>query len=229
MLVPLKRETFHELIPAVATGAQYAYFWGNLNQFLKRLLFSVVGILICTLMANFWIEEWKPFLFLLGLVVGLYWLWGPVASAARRNYECRRYKYSGLWQGEVFDVFLSEELVGTEETVNSQGDLVIVENRERRLNLEIGDENGFVTAIQVPLKRQHKGIRPGSRAEMLVMSNRADLSRIAKVSDVYLSDLDLWVSDYPYLRRDFFVEISTEIDRSPRRGPSEPRPRRVRR
>ncbi|TAF39000.1 MAG: phosphate ABC transporter permease, partial [Oscillatoriales cyanobacterium] len=29
MLIPLTRETFQELIPAVATGAQYKYFWGK--------------------------------------------------------------------------------------------------------------------------------------------------------------------------------------------------------
>jgi hypothetical protein len=118
----------------------------------------------------------------------------------------------------VQDVFVTEALVGTEETVNQQGDLVIVENRERRLNLEVGDETGFYTKLQVPLKRDHRAIRPGDRAEMVVMSNVSDLSRIPQVSDIYLPDYDLWVSDYPYLRRDMFVEVSRRLNDRPRRS-----------
>jgi len=49
---------------------------------------------------------------------------------------------SGFFRGRVLDVFITEELIG-EETVNNKGDLVIVENRERRLNLEVGDETGL--------------------------------------------------------------------------------------
>lgn len=215
MLIPLTREKFEELIPAIATGAQYVYFSGKFSDFLKRLLISVVGILVLTVMTNFLGDGLRPFLLILGLVIGLYWLWGPVASAARRNFECRRYKYSGFWQGEVVDVFVTEDLIGTEERVNERGDLVIVENRERRLNLEVGDETGFMTSIRVPLRREHKAISRGDIAEMVVMSSRPDLSRIAKVSDIFLPRIDFWVSDYPYLRRDLFVEVSQEIGYRP--------------
>jgi len=62
--------------------------------------------------------------------------------------------------------------IGKEETVNNKGELVIVENRERRLNLEVGDETGFTTkqcrwfASTV--------IAPGQVAEMLVLSNQSE-------------------------------------------------------
>ncbi|WP_416673634.1 hypothetical protein [Egbenema bharatensis] len=136
---------------------------------------------------------------------------GPVYLASQRNRELRRYPYSGFWEGEVTDVFISEELVGTEETVNKRGELVIVENRERRLNLEVGDETGFYTRLQVPLKRDHRMVRPGDVAQMLVVSNRPDLSRIAQATDVYLADYNLWVSDYPYVQRDAFVDVSRRM------------------
>jgi len=47
-----------------------------------------------------------------------------------RNGEYRKYKYSGFFRGRVLDVFITEELIGKEETVNNKGELVIVENRE---------------------------------------------------------------------------------------------------
>jgi len=208
MLIPITRQKFEELIPLVPTGAQYLYYWGKVPDLLKRLLISVVGLVIVSLLGIFLKEGFSSITFLLSLTLGLYWLWAPVYWASRRNAEYRRYSHCGLWQGRVLDVFISEELIGKEETVNQRGDLVVIENRERRLNLEVGDVTGFTKTIQVPLRRDHQLIRRNEIAEMLVLSNRPGFSRVAEVSDVYIAAHNLWVSDYPYVRRDTFEQIS---------------------
>lgn len=213
MLTPLTRKAFEQLIPAVATGAQYAYCWGKLPDLLSRLLISVVGMFAVLLIRLLILPEgFDGILLTIGITVGLYWLWGPVLWASLRNLEFRKYGYCGFWQGTVLDVFISEELVGTEETVNKRGDLVVVENRERCLNLVVGDESGFSTELRVPLKRSHRAIDIGDLAEMVVFSNRGDLGRISQTSDIYLPDHNLWVSDYPYVQREAFVEISRRLD-----------------
>ena len=220
MLVPLTRQKFEELIPRIATAAQYQYYWGKLPDFLKRLSISVVAVVVDWVISLILGDELNGLLFCIGLFGFFYWLWGPVLWASLRNREYRRYAYSGFLRGEILDVFITEELVGKEETVNKRGELVILENRERRLNLEIGDETGFTTELQVPLRRTHQLIARGQVAEMLLLSNQSDLSRIARVTDVYLPDRNLWVSDYPYLRRDVFIEVSRRIrdeqERTPR-------------
>ncbi|MEL6321179.1 MAG: phosphate ABC transporter permease, partial [Cyanobacteria bacterium J06626_14] len=99
------------------------------------------------------------------------------------------------------------------ETVNKRGELVVIEDREKQFNLEVGDETDFVATVTTPFKKEHRSIRVGDWAEMLVVSNRPDLSRITKITDVYVSDANLWVSDYPYLRRDAFKEVSEKIRR----------------
>lgn len=213
MLVPITREKFKDLIPPVATGDQYRYCWGKLSDVLRRFLISLVAVVVATILDLIFGEGFAIIFFIVGAIAGLYWIWAPVFWASQRNRECRRYTYAGFWRGRVLDKFITEELIGEEETVNQQGDLVIVENRERRLNLAIGDETGFSTQVQVPLKRSHRAIRRGDPAEMLVMSNRPDLSRILMISDVYLPEAELWVSDYPYLRRDLFTEVSRQLDR----------------
>jgi hypothetical protein len=231
MLVPLTRKTFEELVPLVATGDQYKYCWGKFSDVLRRLLISIAGVVVVVILRSFLGQAFDIIFFLLGFSAGFYWLWGPVYLASQRNRSLRRYQYSGFWQGEVQDVFVTEELIGTEETVNQRGELVLVENRERCLNLEVGDETGFYTKLQVPLKRDHRAIRPGDIAEMVVVSNRSDLSRISQVSDIYLSDYDLWVSDYPYLRRDSFVEVSRRLNAQQNarlEPPERPRPRKKR-
>lgn len=213
MLVPLSRKKFEDLIPLVATGAQYKYCWGKFQDFLRRILVSIAAL--ASILFVRWllpIEELRGISFFIGLFALVYWLWSPVLQASLRNWGYRRYKYAGFLRGEVLDLFITDEIVSTEENVNDRGDLVIVENRERRINLEVGDESGFVTQIQVPLKREHQAIRIGDTAEMLVLSNRPDLSRIAKVSDIFVSRAGIWVSDYPYLRRDEFEAVSRRLD-----------------
>ena len=214
MLVPLTRTKFEQIIPLLATGAQYAHYWGKFPDFLKRLMISVVGVVVFVLINLFLgdvADPFEPVLFFFGLIAGLYWLWAPIYWATVRNAATRRYLYAGFWRGEVLDLFVSEELIGEEETVNNRGQLVIIENRERRLNIEVGDETGFSTQMQVPLRRTHKLIKRGQIAEMLLMSNRSDLSSIVKTSDIYIPDHTLWVSDYPFLRRDLFEEVSRQL------------------
>ena len=211
MLVSITRKKFEQLIPLLATGPQYAYYWGKFPDFLKRLLISVVSLCVVVFILGYFILGEGLLTFFLGVIAGLYWLWAPVYFASLRNFACRRLAYSGFWRGEVLDLFVSEELIGSEQTVNNRGQLVIVENRERRLNIEVGDETGFISELQVPLRREHKAIAPGQIAEMLVMSYQSDLSSIVKVSDIYIPNHNLWVSDYPYLRRDAFVDVSRKL------------------
>lgn len=228
MLTPLTRKKFEDLIPVVATAAQYAYYWGKLEDFLKRLLISVVGVVVVLIISSFFGEGFGLLRFIFGVGAGMYWLWSPVLWASLRNIECRKYQYSGFWQGEVLDVYITEELIGKEENVNKRGDLVIVENRERRINLELGDDSGFTTQFQVPLKRSHQAIAPGDRVELLVLSHRSDLGKIGMLSDLYMPDNNLWVSDYPYLRRDEFIDVSRRLQARSRDqyGYEQPRPKR---
>ncbi|MBW4666712.1 MAG: phosphate ABC transporter permease [Cyanomargarita calcarea GSE-NOS-MK-12-04C] len=224
MLVPLTREKFNQLIPWIATGPQYKYCWGKFPEFLQRLLISVVAAAIILLVKVILRLDFGSIIFILGLFGAFYWLWGPVLWASIRNAKCRKYKYSGFFRGRVLDWWITEELIGKQETVNNKGELVIVENREKRINLELGDDSGFTAEFQAPLRPNHKEIVRGQMAEMLVLSNRPDLSRIEEITDIYIPNRNLWVSDYPYVQRDFFTEVSRRL-----RDDRDDRPRRRRR
>ncbi len=230
MLVPLTREKFEQLIPLIATGSQYKYYWGKFSDFLRRLLISVIIATVILLVEVILRLPLGPVIFCLGLVGALYWLWGPVLWASLRNVKFRRSKYAGFFRGRVLDWWITEELIGTQETVNNKGDLVIVENREKRINLEVGDETGFTALLKAPLQVSHKNINRGQIAEMLVMSSSPDLSRIEEITDIYIPNRNLWVSDYPFLRQDYFKEVSRRIydDREERRSNRRRRPPRER-
>jgi hypothetical protein len=222
MLVPLTRETLEQVIPLIATGPQYAYYWGKASDVIRRLLISIVALTTFWLLGKLLGDQWQAIDLILDIIAGLYWLWSPVYLAGVRNSSYRRLPYCGFWRGRVLDIYITEELIGKEETVNKEGELVIVENREKRLNVEVGDRDGFQATIQAPLRRIHKGIIPGSVAELLVLSRQPDLGKIDKISDVYLPRNNLWIGEYPYLRRDVFEQISLEFSR---RNNTPPRPR----
>lgn len=211
MLVPLTREKLEQLLPLIATGEQYAYYWGKWQDLLNRLLISVVAAVVILVVSYIVGEGAQAIVLLLWVIAGLYWLWNPVYRASMRNTASRRFKYGGFWRGKILDVYLTEELIGEEETVNKRGELVIIENRERWINLVLGDETGFEVEVQTPLRRIHKGIVPGQIAELLVLSNRADLGRIEKITDAYLPNQNLWFGRYPYLQRDVFTEVSRQL------------------
>ena len=211
MLKPLTREKTEQLIPLIATGQQYAYYWGKWSDVLNRVLISVVGIVAVLILDVVFGDGGEALILLLGGIISLYWLWCPVYQASRRNAANRRFKYAGFWRGKILDVFLTEELIGEEETVNQRGELVVVENRERWINLVLGDRTGFEVQVQAPLQRIYKGIKPGMTAELLVLSNELDLSQINKISDAYIPQLNLWVGQYPYIQRDVFIEVSRQL------------------
>ncbi|NJM86544.1 MAG: phosphate ABC transporter permease [Hydrococcus sp. RU_2_2] len=224
MLVPITRETFEQIIPLIATGPQYAYYWGKPADVVRRLLISMVALTLFWLLGNLLGDAWLAIKLILDIVAGLYWLWSPVYLASVRNNTYRRYPYSGFWRGRILDVYITEELIREEETVNKFGELVIIENNEKRVNVEVGDREGFRATIQAPIRRIYKGINPGQVAEMLVLSKQPDLSRIDKITDIYIPNADLWVGAYPYLRRDVFVDVSNELGGA-RRSNSPPRSR----
>lgn len=211
MLKPITREKLEQLIPLIATGQQYAYYWGKWSDLLNRLLISVVGIVVVLILDLLFGNQGGALILLLGAIASLYWLWGPVYQASIRNAANRRFKYAGFWRGKVLDVFITEELIGEEETVNQRGELVVIENRERWINLVLGDETGFEVEVQAPLKRIYKAIAPGQTAELLVLSNQSDLGRINKISDAYIPQQNLWLGQYPYIQRDVFMEVSRQL------------------
>ena len=211
MLIPLTREKFEQIIPLIATADQYAYYWGKWQDLLNRLLISVVAVVAILLLGGLLGEGAHALVLLLAVVGGLYWFWAPVYWASLRNASYRRFKYSGFWQGKILEIFITEDLVGEEETVNQRGELVIIENRERRINLIIGDETGFEAEVQAPLQRIHKAIRTGQTAQLLVLSNQPNLARIDKITDAYIPSQNIWIGEYPWLQRDVFSEVSMEL------------------
>jgi hypothetical protein len=214
MITPLKRKKFDELIPAVPTADQYQYYWGKGQDLFRRILISVALLVVFTLIYNR-VNDNSPnsfvalMVFVTAALGGMYWMLEPVLIAVGRNAKLRRLANCGFWQAEVLDVYLSEEVLSKQESVDNRGRLDVSYNTESFFNVELGDRTGFITTIRVPMRREYKRIAPKQVVCMLLFSNDRSFSRINKITtDAYIPKLNIWISDYPYLRRDLFLDLT---------------------
>ena len=208
MLIPLKPGELQRLIPAVATGPQFAACTGNPQKVLQRVLIAVIGGVITLLISQSqFSSRWGPVWLVVGFVFLLYVLWGPILEAGRRNATLRRYPAAALFEGVVADRFSREVVENRREQANASGRLELVENRRTWLCLEIEDEDGYLGQIRFPMEKKHSVIRPGMVVRTLVLSERRDFSRIGAITDGWLPQLKEWVGEYPYLLRPAFEEL----------------------
>jgi hypothetical protein len=208
MLIPLKPGELQRLIPAVASGPQFNFFSGNPQQLFFRLMISALGGVIPLLIAQGGFGgRWSSIWLVIGLVTLLYVLWGPIVQAGSRNAQLRRYPAAAIFEGKIAKLFTKERLEGRQETTDRQGRLELVENRRTWLCVELEDEDGSLGQLRFPLDKKHKALRPGLVIRCLVLAERPDFSRIARLSDAWVPQAKLWIGDYPYLLRPAFEEL----------------------
>jgi hypothetical protein len=209
MLIPVKPAEFNRLIPAVATGPQFTACSGSPTKLLQRLLISVIGGVITLLISQTlaFNSRFSSLWLVLGVVLILYMLWGPIVEAGRRNAALRRYPAAAIFEGVVGDLYTREVVEERREQANRQGRLELVENRRTWLCLELEDEEGYLGKLRFPLDKKAQQIRRGMVVRCLVLSERPDFSRIGALSDAWLPQLKLWVGEYPYLLRPAFEEL----------------------
>ena len=218
MLIPLRPGELQRLIPAVATGTQFAAALGDPRKILQRVLIAAIGGVITLLISQSqFSNRWGSIWLLIGVALLLYVLWGPILEAGRRNATLRRYPAAALFDGEVADAFTQERVESRREQANQRGDLEMVENRRTWMVLELADEDGYIGRLSFPMAKPHGQIRPGTRVRCLVLSDRKDFSRVAALSDAWLPGLRLWVGEYPFLLRPAFEELCQMRLATPRR------------
>ena len=209
MLIPLRPGELSRLIPAVATGPQFNACSGSPGKLLQRVLISAIGGVISLLISQTiaFSSRWGAVWLVIGVVFGLYVLWGPIIEAGRRNSGLRRYPAAAIFEGQVADLFTREVVEERREQADRSGRLQMVENRRTWLTLELEDEDGYLGRVRFPMEKKHQQIRPGMVVRTLVLSDRKDFSRVGALTDAWLPQLKLWVGDYPYLLRPAFEEL----------------------
>ena len=123
-VTPLSRAEQQALLPVSATGVQYAYYWGAFDTALQRFFVSLFGGLVTSS---------AP---LIAVPAGLYFLWAPVALAARRNMPLRRYPYAGVWHARVLKAGTHASRSPGGITFDAMGDAFLPKRRTSSVRLK---------------------------------------------------------------------------------------------
>ena len=210
MLIPLRPGELQRIIPAVATGNQFKAALGNPQKILQRILISAIGGGITLVISQSQVtSKFYSIWLLLGFILILYILWGPIYEASRQNSKLRDFKISALFQGKILDLYTKEYIENRHEQANKLGQLELVENRRLWIILELEDEDGYLSKLSFPMDKKHQIIRKGMIIRCLVFSNRKDFSSIEYLSDAWIPEIRQWVGDYPFLLRPAFEDLCT--------------------
>jgi hypothetical protein len=198
-VTPLSAEERQAVLPASATGAQYAYFWGPFDASLQRFFASLLAGLLASGLP------------LLAVPASLYFLWAPLALAARRNAPLRRLPYAGLWHCRV----LSAQVTAAEPggaLFDHQGDAFLPRRRASTLfRVLLGDDSGARLRLDVPFSPEQRGVREGDAAEVLVLSDDSRLRRLRALREAYLPEMGLWLCEYPFAERSMLEALSDSL------------------
>ena len=208
MLIPLRQGEIDKLVPAVATGKQFQSSLGNPRKILQRIMISSIGGVITLLISQSQVtSQFYSIWLIIGVSFLLYILWGPILEASRKNSKLRKFKYSAILQGNIFEIYKQEKVITSHEQANNLGKLELVENRRTILTIELEDEDGYIGKISFPFENKHQVIKNNANIYALVFSNNRDFSTINAISDVWIPRPNLWVGDYPFLLRPAFEEL----------------------
>ena len=208
MLLPIKKSEIDKLIPSVATGKQFNSALGNPQKIFQRIMISAIGGVITLLISQSQVtSQFYSLWLVLGVVILLYILWGPILEASRKNLKFKNYSFSALVDGFISDIYVEDRVENKQEQANNYGKLEIVEKKRTWVVLDIEDDDGFIGNISFPLQNKFNIIKKGMRINCVVFSNRKDFSNIQAISDAWCPEINLWVGYYPFLLRPAFEEF----------------------
>lgn len=194
----LNPQEIDQILPVLPFAAQADFFNGGAAQSVQRWGASLALTVVLSKVA-------------LLAATSLTWpLWWPWAKAAKKNLAMRQQmEYGGIWRTKLLEVSTS----GRPRPSMESSDKKSYFSTMKTTNILIGDENGAQTEVSLPYDARYRVLSPGQAAEVVVLSDSPSFVSFKAVKDIYLPETGLWLSEYPYVDRAEFLEISLEIER----------------
>ncbi|MEW5310367.1 MAG: hypothetical protein WDW38_002173 [Sanguina aurantia] len=146
----------------------------------------------------------------------LYPVWRPWIRAGIRNLQLfsTQFRYIGLWRTQLLDW----EVLGVTPYPAS----LFSPKPPSSVRLVVGDpwDKGATVQLQLPYQPRVNGLMVGEPVELMVLGSHSGFNTFKAVSEVYLPEAGLWLSEYPMLNKDAFLQLSLEIEKTRRMGPA---------
>ena len=188
-------------LPLAATSNQYGYFWGTSVTAAQRFAISLLGVVICSNISDLSLGT------ALQVPFATFFLWAPVALAARRNAAARAGEFVGLWRATIRDLEVVPVFARTFANRKSR------KASSEMLVVDFIDDFGVEVELRVPYERRYEDFRPGDVAELLVSSDDDRFRNFVAVREAYFPKLGAWLGEYPFLDRTGFVLVSKRVNR----------------
>eukprot|EP00191_Tetraselmis_sp_GSL018_P023362 CAMPEP_0177625052 /NCGR_PEP_ID=MMETSP0419_2-20121207/29867_1 /TAXON_ID=582737 /ORGANISM="Tetraselmis sp., Strain GSL018" /LENGTH=472 /DNA_ID=CAMNT_0019125919 /DNA_START=460 /DNA_END=1879 /DNA_ORIENTATION=+ len=188
----LEPEDANSLIPAAPLPEQYSYYQG------RNLVQSVGLSFVVGLAANAFTQA-AP----LAVGAASFPFLAPLLLATARNLPMRRFPYCG----------------------NARRGRRVAAGAPRQLRRQsrgpragpIGD-SGARARLQLETAAPSSAVQPGDRVEAVVVANDLELNSFKVVRELFLPDAGIWLSEYPFINRQAFQYLSTDLKKAPPRG-----------
>jgi hypothetical protein len=197
-------------LPIAATSNQYGYFWGTTDAAVQRVAISLLGVVLCSTINDFEIGT------ALQVPFATFFLWAPIALAARRNAAARAGEFVGLWRARVKDIEVVPVVAKTFENArkksSSRGRRNTRKTTSEMLLIDFIDPiSSFEVSFRIPNERRYDDVQIGDACELIVSSDDDLFRNFVAIREAYVPELDVWVGEYPFLDRNGFVLVSKRV------------------
>ena len=197
-------------LPIAATSNQYGYFWGTTDAAVQRVAISLLGVVLCSTINDFEIGT------ALQVPFATFFLWAPIALAARRNAAARAGEFVGLWRARVKDIEVVPVVAKTFENArkksSSRGRRNTRKTTSEMLLIDFIDPiSSFEVSFRIPNERRYDDVQIGDACELIVSSDDDLFRNFVAIREAYVPELDVFVGEYPFLDRNGFVLVSKRV------------------
>ncbi|KAJ7531606.1 hypothetical protein O6H91_14G050600 [Diphasiastrum complanatum] len=155
----------------------------------------------------------------LGVAVAfLYWIWGPMWSAALFNSRLRlRYPYAGVWHAKLFMAQVGSSAARREmlqDDVNTLDWSLMrgIFERSPKLYITVGDESQASFQMELPISSEKAcSCKIGEHVDVLVLSDCPKISRFKAIREVYSPESGVWISEQACINRKKFELLSNSL------------------
>ena len=224
------------------TGEQYATYWGRTPQerYGRALESSIVGFLgvffsyfLSFVMGGFVAT-------ILGTLFFFWGILSPQFKATQRNWEFLGGRqlvdpwkvqregqdpdsaglYGALYLGFIDDVCVVEKSTDTREYDLAEFDDYTMETDELAqytgdpylLRVRLRDSKGRELQVHTRMSEEYLDVQPQMPVVAILLSTRRKFDQLAGITDLFVSDADCWIGDYPYLNRNEIQTLLAEDD-----------------
>ena len=197
-------------LPIAATSNQYGYFWGTTDAAVQRVAISLLGVVLCSTINDFEIGT------ALQVPFATFFLWAPIALAARRNAAARAGEFVGLWRARVKDIEVVPVVAKTFENArkksSSRGRRNTRKTTSEMLLIDFIDPiSSFEVSFRIPNERRYDDVQIGDACELIVSADDDLFRNFVAIREAYVPESDVWVGEYPFLDRNGFVLVSKRV------------------